>query len=63
MNTQFTTEEWKNLTRAERIARCQTVAVECQELARTGEMELKAIYLDLAIHWLKLAQALDETFP
>jgi hypothetical protein len=57
----FSAEEWNNLTRAEQISRCQTLAAESQRLARASEPDLKVMYLDLAIHWLRLAEAIEDT--
>ncbi len=60
MEFQFNAEEWKRLTRSQRVARCQAFAAESQQLARAATAELKPMYLDLAIQWLKLAEAIEE---
>ena len=59
MDTRFEAEEWQLLTRAERVRRCQLMADEAQELAQHASDRLKPAYLELAVHWLTLAQEIE----
>jgi hypothetical protein len=59
VDIRFKAEEWQLLTRAERIRRCQSMAREAQELANKASDRLKPAYLELAVHWLTLAQEIE----
>jgi hypothetical protein len=59
MDSRFRADEWQLLTRAERIRRCQFMAQEAQELASQASDRLKPAYLELAVHWLTLAQEIE----
>jgi hypothetical protein len=61
MDIQFSAEEWRGLSQAQRVARCQALAAESQRLGQGATDDLKAMYLDLTIQWLKLAKALEES--
>jgi len=56
MQYRFQAEEWKGLSRAERVARCRLMAVEASKLARDAEREeTKRLYSKLAREWEALA--------
>ena len=59
MEFHFNAEEWKRLAGPQRVARCQAFAAESQQLAQDAAPELRAMYLDLTIQWLKLAKAIE----
>ena len=61
MDIHFNAEEWRTLSRAQRIIRCQAIAAESQQLAQTAVAELKALYLDLTMQWLRLAEAIENS--
>jgi hypothetical protein len=64
MEYRFTAEEWKKLTRAERIGRCRLWAHEASELAMVASPVMKRAYLDIAHHWEQLAKEIEaETDP
>jgi len=59
MDIHFSAEEWRTLSRAQRVMHCQALAAESQQLAQSAVAEFKAIYLDLTMQWLRLAEAIE----
>jgi len=59
MEYRFSAEEWKRLTRAERIGRCRLWAHEASELAMVASPIMKGAYLDIARHWEQLAKEIE----
>jgi hypothetical protein len=56
----FKADEWNALTPAERVRRCLLWAVEAQELADRAPPKLAAAYQDIADHWAKLAEEIEQ---
>jgi hypothetical protein len=60
MQYRFQAEEWKGLSRAERVARCRLMALEASKLARDAERdETKRLYSKLAHEWEALARDME----
>ena len=61
MQYRFQAEEWKGLSRAERVARCRVMAHEANKLAQDADrQETKRLYMKLAHEWEGLARDMEE---
>jgi hypothetical protein len=56
MEFRFNAGEWANMTPAQRIKRCTTLAEEAQKLADQADEKFKPFYLDLTAQWFSLAR-------
>ena len=54
-------EEWAGLSTAERARRCRTMASEAQRLSRGTEGEVRNVYFALSVHWMALANEIEQT--
>jgi hypothetical protein len=60
MQYRFQADEWKGLSRAERVARCRLMAHEADKLARDAQRdETKRLYMKLAHEWDALARDME----
>ena len=60
MQYRFQAEEWKGLSRAERVERCRLMALEANKLARDAQREeTKRLYMKLAHEWEGLARDME----
>jgi len=55
----FSAEEWKTLTKTERIGRCLGYAEHAKLLGESAAAEIREAYLDLSRHWLALAHEIE----
>ena len=55
----FDADEWKGMTREQRIKRCAVLAEQAQKLANDANAKFKPLYLRLADEWLTLAQEMQ----
>jgi hypothetical protein len=55
----FDVEEWKAMSPAEQVKRCIVMAEEAQQLANVADERLGALYLEIAVLWLIVAEAID----
>jgi hypothetical protein len=55
----FDVEQWKTMSPAEQVKRCIVLAEEAQKLANVADERLAALYLEIAVRWLLLAEAID----
>jgi len=64
MQYRFHADEWKGLSRTERVSRCRLMAVEANKLARDAEREeTKRLYMKLAHEWEGLARDMERSGP
>ena len=57
----ITTEEWGQLTPAQRARRCTEMAEGVTKLASGASPVMKVLYEELAQEWLKLAEEIELT--
>ncbi len=53
-------EEWAELSIAERARRCRVMASEAQRLSRGAEGEVRNVYFALSVHWMALANEIEQ---
>jgi len=56
----FEPEEWAELSMFERARRCRTMASEAQRMSRSAEGEMRNVYFALSLHWMALANEIEE---
>jgi hypothetical protein len=54
-------EEWAELSTAERVRRCRAMASEAQRLSKGAEGEVRNVYFALSVHWMALANEIEQT--
>lgn len=54
-------EEWAELSTAERVRRCRTMASEAQRLSNSAEGEVRNVYFALSVHWMALANEIEQS--
>jgi hypothetical protein len=60
MEHRFKSDEWKNLTAAQRARRCRLIAAEARALAEGASPHLKLAYIRIAENWIRLAEDVKE---
>lgn len=61
MDDRFNSNDWDQLTPAQRINHCRVMAEESRKLSTGASPELQRIYLELANQWSALASELEKT--
>jgi len=56
-------EEWAELSMIERARRCRVMASEAQRLSRGAEGEARNVYFALSVHWMALANEIEQADP
>lgn len=54
-------EEWAELSAAERTRRCRAMAAEAQRLSKGAEGEVRNVYFALSVHWMALANEIEQS--
>jgi hypothetical protein len=61
MEFRFKSEEWEDLTPAQRARRCHLMAEEAEALAAGASPDLRLSYLRIAEEWMKLADDIERS--
>ena len=56
-----TTEEWKKLSAAERVAYCRSAALEAESCAETADAVMGPIYRRLSEQWRQLGAEIEQS--
>jgi hypothetical protein len=59
-NQQLEPDDWAQLSAVERARRCRAMASEAQQLSKGAEGEIRNIYFALSLHWLALANEIEQ---